>query len=59
MNSNKKAARIMVDVRIILSALWVARMCATRSRVSSCGNRKNGMPPDVLPSGPYPDMRRW
>ena len=26
MNSNKKTARIMVDVRIILSALWVARM---------------------------------
>ena len=26
MNSNKKTARIMVGVRIILSALWVARM---------------------------------
>ena len=26
MNSNRKAARIMVDVRIILSGLWVARM---------------------------------
>jgi hypothetical protein len=26
MNTNKKSARIMVDVRIILSALWVARM---------------------------------
>jgi hypothetical protein len=26
MNTNKKTARIMVDVRIILSTLWVARM---------------------------------
>jgi hypothetical protein len=26
MNTNKKTARIMVDVRIILSALWAARM---------------------------------
>ena len=26
MNTNKKTVRIMVDVRIILSALWVARM---------------------------------
>ena len=26
MNSNKKTARIMVDVKIILSALWVARV---------------------------------
>ena len=26
MNSNKKTARIVVDVRIILSALWAARM---------------------------------
>ena len=29
MNSNKKTARIMVDVRIILSALWVARMLSS------------------------------
>ena len=29
MNSNKKIARIMVDVRIILSALWVARMLSS------------------------------
>ena len=26
MNTNKKTARIMLDVRIILSALWAARM---------------------------------
>ena len=26
MNTNKKTARIMVDVKIILSALWAARM---------------------------------
>ncbi len=26
MNINKKTARIMVDVKIILSALWAARM---------------------------------
>ena len=29
MNSNKSTARIMVDVRIILSALWVARMLSS------------------------------
>ena len=29
MNTNRKAARIMVDVRIILSALWVARMLSS------------------------------
>ena len=29
MNSNKKTARIMVDVRIILSGLWVARMLSS------------------------------
>jgi hypothetical protein len=29
MNTNKKTARIMVDVRIILSALWVARMLSS------------------------------
>jgi hypothetical protein len=29
MNSNKKNARIMVDVKIILSALWAARMLSS------------------------------
>ena len=29
MNSNKKTARIMVDVKIILSALWAARMLSS------------------------------
>jgi hypothetical protein len=29
MNTNKKTARIMVDVRIILSALWAARMLSS------------------------------
>ena len=29
------------------------------SRVSSCGNRENGVPPGVLPPVPYSDMRRW
>lgn len=29
MNSNKKTARIIVDVRIILSVLWVARMLSS------------------------------
>lgn len=29
MNTNKRTARIMVDVRIILSALWAARMLSS------------------------------
>jgi hypothetical protein len=29
MNTNKKTARIMVDVRIILSTLWAARMLSS------------------------------